>query len=96
MPSVMQICITIGLMTTLTITSRGQVTFRREILDHLGIGPGDRIDLDLLPDGRAVIHAARPEGSMKGFVGVLAGRTGKVATLEEIEQAASEGWAGRR
>ena len=26
-------------MTTLTVTSRGQVTFRKEALEHLGIKP---------------------------------------------------------
>jgi bifunctional DNA-binding transcriptional regulator/antitoxin component of YhaV-PrlF toxin-antitoxin module len=47
-------------MTTLTVTSRGQVTFRKDVLQHLGIRPGDKIELDLLPDGRGVIKAARP------------------------------------
>jgi hypothetical protein len=36
-------------MATLTVTARGQVTFRKEVLQHLGIGPGDKIELDLLP-----------------------------------------------
>jgi bifunctional DNA-binding transcriptional regulator/antitoxin component of YhaV-PrlF toxin-antitoxin module len=83
-------------MTTLTVTARGQVTFRREVLQHLGIKPGDRIELDLLPDGRAALKAARPVGSMANFVGLLAGRTTKVATIEEIRDATEAGWAGRK
>ena len=48
-------------MTKLTITAPGQqVTFRKDALQHLGIRPGDKIELDLLPDGRGVIKAARP------------------------------------
>ena len=39
-------------MTTLTVTARGQVTFRKDVLRHLGIQPGQKIELDLLPDGR--------------------------------------------
>jgi len=39
-------------MTTLTVTARGQVTFRRDVLQHLGIRPGEKIELDKLPDGR--------------------------------------------
>lgn len=39
-------------MTTLTVTARGQVTFRKDVLQHLGIRPGDKIELNLLPDGR--------------------------------------------
>ena len=82
-------------MTTLTVTSRGQVTFRKDVLQHLGIRPGDKIELDLLPDGRGVIKAARPAGTISGFVGLLAGRTAKVATIDDINEAAALGWAGK-
>ncbi len=82
-------------MTTLTVTARGQVTFRKEVLQHLGIQPGEKIELDLLPDGRGVLRAARQTGAMAGFVGVLAGRTDKVATIEDITAAAARGWAGK-
>lgn len=83
-------------MATLTVTARGQVTFRKEVLQHLGIKPGEKIELDLLPDGRGVLKAARPSGSIKSFVGLLAGRSEKVATIEEINEAAASGWAGRK
>lgn len=82
-------------MTTLTLTERGQVTLRKEILRHLGIQPGDRIELELLPGGLVSLRAARPSGSVEGFIGLLAGRTSKSATLDEINEAAAEGWAGR-
>lgn len=82
-------------MTTLTVTSRGQVTFRKEVLQHLGIKPGGKIELDLLPDGRGMLRAARPAGTIDNFVGLLAGRTKKVATIEEINAAAAQGWAGK-
>jgi len=82
-------------MTTLTVTARGQVTFRKEVLQHLGIGPGQKIELDLLPDGRGLLRAARPAGTIDGFVGLLAGRTKKVATIEEISEATSQAWAGK-
>lgn len=82
-------------MTTLTVTARGQVTFRKEVLQHLGIGPGQKIELDLLPDGRALLRAARPTGTIEGFVGLLAGRTKKVATIEEINEATAQAWAGK-
>ena len=78
-------------MATLTMTSRGQVTFRREILQHLGIEPGGRIEVDLLPDGRASLRAARLEGTVDGFFGLLAGKTKKVATLEEMDEAVAQG-----
>jgi bifunctional DNA-binding transcriptional regulator/antitoxin component of YhaV-PrlF toxin-antitoxin module len=81
-------------MATLTVTARGQVTFRKEVLQHLGIKPGQKIELDLLPDGRGVIKAAQSTGTIRSFVGLLAGRTKKVATVEEINETAARGWAG--
>lgn len=83
-------------MTTLTVTARGQVTFRKDVLQHLGIKPGDKIELDLLPDGRGILKAARSSGSIAGFVGLLAGRTSKVATIEEINTVCEKAWAGER
>jgi bifunctional DNA-binding transcriptional regulator/antitoxin component of YhaV-PrlF toxin-antitoxin module len=82
-------------MATLTVTARGQVTFRKEVLHHLGIRAGEKIELELLPNGQAAVRAARPAGSIEDFSGFLAGRTAKVATLEEIEEAIQRGWAGR-
>lgn len=82
-------------MTTLTITSRGQVTFRKDVLQHLGIKPGDKIELDLLPDGRGILKAARPTGTISGFVGLLSNRTAKVATIDEINEATAQCWAGK-
>ena len=83
------------IMTTLSITSRGQVTLRREILQHLGILPGQKIELDLLPDGRGVIQAAKATQSIDNFIGLLAGKTQKVATIEEINAATAQAWAGQ-
>jgi antitoxin PrlF len=82
-------------MAILTVTARGQVTLRKEILQHLGIKPGDKIELALLPDAKGMLTAAQPSGTIEGFVGLLAGRTKKVATLEEIDEASANAWAGK-
>jgi bifunctional DNA-binding transcriptional regulator/antitoxin component of YhaV-PrlF toxin-antitoxin module len=81
-------------MSVLTVTSRGQVTFRKDVLLHLGIEPGGKIEIGKLPDGRIARRAARPGGSIDSFLGLLAGRTEKIATLGEIAEAAAAGWAG--
>ena len=83
-------------MTTLRVTPSGQITIGREVLQHLGIKPGDSIELDLLPDGRGLLRASRPNGSIHQFVGLLAGRTEKVATIEEMNEAITDGWAARK
>jgi hypothetical protein len=36
-------------MSTLTITAKGQVTLRKDFLEHLGVRPGEKITVDKLP-----------------------------------------------
>ena len=83
-------------MTILTGNPKGQVTFGKDVLQHLGIKPGEKIELDLLPGGRGLLKAARPSGTIKGFVGLLAGKPKKVATIEEINRATAQAWAGKK
>jgi AbrB family looped-hinge helix DNA binding protein len=82
-------------MTTLTVTARGQVTFRKDVLQHLGIRPGEKIELEKLPDGRVTLKAVRPAGTIDRFLGLLAGKTKKIATIDEINNATAAGWAGQ-
>jgi AbrB family looped-hinge helix DNA binding protein len=74
-------------MATLTVTERGQVTFRKDVLKHLGIKPGDKIQVELLPGGRLEARAARPNGSWDDFIGCLAGKTTVRLTIEEMNEA---------
>ena len=81
--------------TSLTVTSKGQVTLRKELLAHLGIQPGQRLEVEVLPDGRLELHAARATGEIDAVFGLLAGRTYCRASLEDISEAAAAGWAGQ-
>lgn len=82
-------------MTSLTVTTRGQVTLRKDVLQHLGIEPGDKIHVDLLPDGRAEIKADKPKGTIRDLRGFLRGKTnGRTLSIEEIGEAIAE--AGSR
>jgi antitoxin PrlF len=81
-------------MATLTVTSRGQVTLKKELLEHMGIEPGGQLEVYMLPAGRVELRA-RPKGKITDFIGCLAGKTTKVATLEEIAKAIEDGWAGK-
>lgn len=78
-------------MTSLTVTVRGQVTFRKDVLKHLGVQPGGRIHVDLLPDGRAELTAEKPKRSFQEWRGFLKGRTnGARLTVDEINDAIAE------
>lgn len=81
-------------MAQLSVTSRGQVTFRKDVLKHLGIQPGDKIRLDLLPGGRVGLEAEQPTGSWDNVYGILKGKgNGRVLTIDEINDAIAEGAA---
>ncbi len=81
-------------MTTLSVTARGQVTFRKDVLKHLGVQPGDKIRLDLLPDGRAELSAEKAKGSFQDLRGFLRDKTNrKRLSLEAINDAIAESGA---
>lgn len=81
-------------MTTLTVTARGQVTFRKDVLKHLGIQPGGKIRLDLLPDGRAELKADSGNGSWRELSGMLKGKgNGARLSIEDINDAIAKAGA---
>ena len=81
-------------MTTLTVTARGQVTFRKDVLKHLGIQAGGKIRLDLLPDGKAELGAVQRQGSWNDLEGFFAGKTnGARLSIEELNDAIADAGA---
>jgi len=74
-------------MTTLTVTSRGQVTLRKEFLAHIGVRPGDRIALNKTANGKLTLERAKPKGTWNDFFGCLKGKTKVRLTIEEINEA---------
>ncbi len=83
-------------MSTLTVTAKGQVTLRKDVLEHLGVRPGDKVIVDKLPDGRIGIRAGRPAGKLADVFGLLRREGGPTLSIEEIGAIAARGWAGRR
>ena len=82
------------MMTTLTITTKGQVTFKQSLLKHLGVSPGQKIEADMLPDGRVVVSAAKQNGTMSDFIGCLSRQDTPPLTIDEINEITTQGWAG--
>lgn len=81
-------------MTTLTITAKGQVTLRKELLRHLGVGPGDQVNVDIRPDGQLAFRAAPKTGKISDAFGMLYREGGPSFTIEEINETIAKGWAG--
>jgi len=83
-------------MSTLTVTAKGQVTLRKDVLEHLGVHPGEKITVNKLPDGRIEVRAARPTGRISDVFGLLKRKGGPSLTIEEMNKIAARGWAGKR
>ena len=81
-------------MRALAVTSGGQIALYEDILQHLGIAPGDKIHVDLLPDGRVQLSAERSKKTMRDLQGSLRGKTnGQKLSIEEIGDAIAEAGA---
>ena len=83
-------------MSTLTVTAKGQVTLRKDLLKHLGVQPGEKIAVDKLPDGRIEVKAARPTGKISDAFDFLKRKHGPSLTIDEMNRIAARGWAGKR
>jgi len=79
---------------TLTVTAKGQVTLRKDVLRHLGVQPGEKIVVDKLPNGQLKVRAARQTGHISKFFGSLQKDDGICLTIDEINEVAAKGWAG--
>ncbi len=82
-------------MSTLTVTAKGQVTLRKDILKHLGVQPGEKIAVDKLPDGRIEVRAERPTGKISDAFNFLKRAKGRHLTIEQMKKIAARGWAGK-
>ena len=80
-------------MSKLTITAKGQVTLKQDLLKHLGVGPGEKIEADKLPGGRIVVRAASLDGTIADFIGCLSKRDRRTLTIDEMSEIARKRWA---
>lgn len=80
-------------MTALTITAKGQMTLRRELLQHLGIAPGQQVAVHKLANGVLALQAKAPQG-LETFAGCLPPPASPLG-IEEMNTLIAEGWAGR-
>jgi antitoxin PrlF len=81
-------------MTTLTITSKGQITLRRELLQYLGIAPGQQVKVAKLANGTLALHAKPSEG-LETFAGCLPPPP-KALRVQEMNDLITQAWAGKQ
>ena len=84
----------VAMTATLTITAKGQVTLKKQVLEHLGVRPGDQVEVDLLPGG-AIGLRQRPTGlAWSQIRGVGGNPHGVTATIAELNLAIERAWTG--
>ena len=81
-------------MTTLKITSKGQITLRKEVLEHLGVGPGETVEIELQPQGRLSIKPSR-KGRIADLFGIAHDPNRTPLSIEEMNEIIADGWAGK-
>jgi len=81
---------------TLTVTAKGQVTLRKDLLQHLGVQAGSKIIVHKLPNGRIEVEAARPKGKISAVFGMLKREGQQTVSIDEMNEAIAAGWAGER
>lgn len=78
----------------LSVTAKGQITLKQAVLEHLGVRPGERVRVTLLPEGRIELRPAGTSTPISRLRGVLR-RDGQAAvSIEEMQRAIEEGAGG--
>jgi hypothetical protein len=58
-------------VTTRVVSAAGRILLTNDLLNHLGVQPGDKLAIEKLPGGRIELKAARSSGKMSDVFGSL-------------------------
>jgi bifunctional DNA-binding transcriptional regulator/antitoxin component of YhaV-PrlF toxin-antitoxin module len=75
----------------LTVTAKGQVTLRQAVLDHLGVKPGEKVGVWLLPDGRVELAPASTGHDLSSLRGALHRLKQRPISLRQMRDAIEAG-----
>jgi len=83
-------------MTLATLTSKGQLTIPKEVREKLRLKTGDRVELTVLPDGRALLTPSQSLASLGGLLKRPGRRARTVAAMNAAIEAEAADKAKRR
>jgi bifunctional DNA-binding transcriptional regulator/antitoxin component of YhaV-PrlF toxin-antitoxin module len=83
-------------MSTLTVTNKGQITLGEELLEHMGVHPGEKITVNKLRNGRIEMKAAGTTGNISDVFGFLKRNGRPSLSIKKLNEVAARGWAGKR
>jgi bifunctional DNA-binding transcriptional regulator/antitoxin component of YhaV-PrlF toxin-antitoxin module len=79
-------------MTTVTVTSKGQFTFNKDVMEHLGIQTGDKAPVNKMPDGTVSLEAEKKLRPIESLFGLL-GHSETNMTIEEMKAFTEKAYA---
>lgn len=80
-------------MAQLTVTAKGQITLKKELLAHMGVKPGDVIEVETRGSKEVTLRPVEKTGTWEALANFLP-PNGIHLTIEEINEATAKGWAG--
>ena len=84
-------------MQKIPITAKGQIVLSKDLLKHLDLKQGESVEVIKLPNGELKIRAEQPTHPISHAFDLLKNKTsGKVASIEELNQAIIAGWSANK
>lgn len=81
-------------MTAYTVTAKGQITLRKELLQHLGVRAGEKVNAEQLPGGEVRLRATQATGKISDVFGMLKREGQRPISIDEMNETIAKGWAG--
>ncbi|WP_396593344.1 AbrB/MazE/SpoVT family DNA-binding domain-containing protein [Brevundimonas sp. R86498] len=72
-------------------TSKGQITLKKGVLDHMGVRSGDRLELVMMPGGKVQLEPLRERKPMSSLFSLFEPRPGPPVTEAEIQAGIGRG-----
>lgn len=68
---------------------------KKDVLAHLDVRPGDKLEVQTLANGEVRLRAARGGRHISEVFGSLKAPPGVSLTIEEMNEVIADGWAGK-
>lgn len=83
-------------MPTLTVTAKGQITLRQDLLKHLGVVPGQKVEVHKLPDGTLTVRSHIQDGDVNDFIACLYKPDTPIVSIDGMNEIITQSWANHR
>ncbi len=77
--------------TTIKPTSKGQITLRKGVLEHMEFHPGDYLEVFLLPNRKVQLEPIRPKKDIASLFGILGPSKVGPQTTGQIKEGIAQG-----